>query len=162
MTQKKIEDYFNIGATKNASAAATASAAGDTYELYFDGACVPNPGVGGAGAVIYKNSQEIWGNSRFVGTNETNNTAEYDGLIYGLEEAIRQNIPSIIVKGDSQLVIKQMRGEYKVKASNLKQLYRTAIKLAKQITVKEYVHVYRNDNERADELSNEGLLKKKN
>ncbi len=130
----------------------------DVYELYFDGCSKGNPGFAGAGAVIYKNNQEIFAKASFVGKKETNNTAEYCGLIIGLTEAVKRNIKSITVKGDSQLVIKQMKGEYRVKADNMKHLHETAKNLEKLFDTIHYMHVYREYNKRADELSNIALM----
>jgi len=127
------------------------------YTLFFDGCSKGNPGLAGAGAVIYKDDIEFWTSSIFVGKKETNNVAEYSGLIHGLKEAVRQNIKNIIVKGDSLLVIKQMKGEYQVKSANMVQLFTHAKKLTQQFDTITFEHVYRNDNKRADELSNEGL-----
>jgi ribonuclease HI len=127
------------------------------YELYFDGCCKGNPGVGGAGAVIYHHGNEIWGKSLYVGEKTTNNIAEYTGLIFGLDAAVEMGIKTLVVKGDSQLVIKQMRGEYQVKSENLVPLFTEAKKLAAKIDEISFVHVYRNENKRADELSNHGL-----
>ena len=129
----------------------------DTYELYFDGCSKGNPGKAGAGAVIYKNNMEIFSISIFVGEKETNNVAEYNGLIIGLKEAVKLAIKNLEVKGDSQLVIKQMKGEYQVKAPALVKLFQAAKQLAGQFTEITFTHVYRNDNKRADQLSNEGL-----
>ena len=64
-----------------------------------------------------------------------------------------------MVKGDSQLVIKQMRGEYKVNSANILELHNTVKALANKLDSVDYEHVYRNENKRADALSNEGLLK---
>ena len=130
------------------------------YELYFDGGAVPNPGVGGAGAVLYKAKTETHAISVFVGENETNNTCEYTGLIKGLELAIENNITDLKIKGDSQLVIKQMKGEYQVKAENLKNLYNKANELASKLNNVEYIHIKREFNKRADELATEGMNKK--
>ena len=69
----------------------------DKYTMFFDGCSKGNPGIAGAGAVLYKNGAEIWSKSLFVGEKETNNVAEYNGLILGLEEAIRRDIKSIEV-----------------------------------------------------------------
>ena len=80
------------------------------YELYFDGGANPNPGRAGAGALVYKNNEEILCTSHFVGINQTNNEAEYTGLIKGFELALKNEIYDLTVKGDSQLVIKQMKG----------------------------------------------------
>ena len=130
----------------------------DIYSLYFDGCSKGNPGKAGAGAVIYKNNIEIACISIFVGEKETNNIAEYNGLLIGLQEARKLGITHLEVKGDSQLVIKQMKGEYQVKAPTLLKLYQKAKQLQKEFTQISFTHVYRTDNKRADQLSNEGLL----
>ena len=131
------------------------------YVMNFDGCSKGNPGPAGAGAVIYQNGIEIWGACDFVGKKETNNMAEYAGLILGMKEASHRNIRKIAIKGDSQLVIKQMRGEYKVKSENLLHSFTQAKKLEKDFEVITYDHVYRNENKRADELSNDGLVGEK-
>ena len=128
-----------------------------SYTLYFDGCSKGNPGKGGSGSVIYDNNIEIWYKASFVGDKVTNNHAEYNGLIEGLEEAVKRGITCLTVKGDSMLVIKQMRGEYKVSSPNIKPLYNKAKRLTEQIKTIEFYHVYRNDNTRADALSNQGL-----
>lgn len=129
----------------------------DTYKLYFDGCSKGNPGKAGAGAVIYKNNMEVFSISIFVGEKETNNVAEYNGLLIGLKEAIKLNIKELEVNGDSQLVIKQMKGEYEVRAPALVKLYTEAKILKKYFNKITFNHVYRKDNKRADELSNQGL-----
>ena len=129
----------------------------DTYTLFFDGCSKGNPGNAGAGAVIYKNDIEIYNLSKYVGKNETNNVAEYTGLIIGLTEAVNQNIKQLDVKGDSELIIKQMNNEYKVKSTNIIQLHKNAKKLTNQFNEITFSHVYRNDNVRADELANDAL-----
>lgn len=127
------------------------------YLMQFDGCCKGNPGKAGSGSVIYKNKNEIWCKSLFIGDKNTNNEAEYMGLIIGLEEAINLGIQNLQVEGDSLLVIKQMKGEYKVKAENIYKLYEKAKKLEKQFTKVSYNHVYRDKNKRADMLSNIAL-----
>jgi ribonuclease HI len=127
------------------------------YLLQFDGCSKGNPGKAGSGAVIYKNKTELWGKSLFVGNKNTNNEAEYTGLIIGLEEAIDMGIKNLCVEGDSLLVINQMTGKYKVKSENLILLYDQAKELEKKFDVIIYNHIYRNLNKRADELSNLAL-----
>jgi len=129
--------------------------------LYFDGCSKGNPGKAGAGAVIYKNDivsleNELYSHSKFVGEKETNNTAEYTGLIIGLTDAIQLNIKKLIVKGDSMLVIKQMQGVYQVKSPSLLKLFKTAKALERQFDLVSYYHIYRTDNKRADHLANIG------
>uniref|UniRef100_A0A6C0F3V1 RNase H type-1 domain-containing protein n=1 Tax=viral metagenome TaxID=1070528 RepID=A0A6C0F3V1_9ZZZZ len=127
------------------------------YTLNFDGCSKGNPGRGGAGAVIYKDQEEIWAGATFVGANVTNNYAEYSGLILGLKTAIKLKIKNLDVLGDSDLVIKQMKKIYKVKSPNIYPLYLEANDTAKAFDKIEFTHVYRENNKRADELSNDGL-----
>ena len=130
-----------------------------TYCMMFDGCSKGNPGPAGAGAVIYANNMEIWSRAIYVGNKETNNLAEYTGLLLGLNEAARRNIRVITVKGDSEVVIKQMLGKYKVKSENLLDIYEQAKALEPHFDKIDYIHVYRHLNTRADALSNEGLAK---
>jgi ribonuclease HI len=127
------------------------------YTMFFDGCCKGNPGKGGAGAVIYKNGTEIWAQAIYVGDMCTNNISEYVGLILGLQQAKNMNIKTLFVKGDSQLVIKQMKGEYKVSSPNIMDPHNDAKSIAKFFDKIEFQHVYRTFNKRADELSNFGL-----
>ena len=129
------------------------------YKLQFDGCSKANPGISGAGAVIYKFNKEISTQIKFVGNNATNNAAEYTGLIIGLKEAINLGIKVLTVEGDSMLVIKQMKGEYKVKSSNLVNLYNEAKSLEKEFDIVIFKHIYRENNKRADELSNLAISK---
>ena len=124
------------------------------YLLQFDGCSKGNPGLAGAGAVIFNYEKEIWGSSKFVGAKTTNNEAEYSGLIMGLEKALDLGIKELAVEGDSLLVIKQMNGEFKVKSENLYTLYNDAKELEKKFDSITFNHIYRSSNKRADELSN--------
>lgn len=129
-----------------------------THTLYFDGASKGNPGRAGAGAVIYDNTgKEIWSKALFVGNRHTNNVAEYTGLIIGLAAANGLHINALAVRGDSKLVIEQMKGTYKVGAPSLLPLHKKARELSQQITTITFEHVYREYNKRADALSNEAL-----
>ena len=138
------------------------------YTLFFDGCSKGNPGRSGAGAVIYFNDNindvgvgdEIWAEASFVGVKETNNVAEYQGLIRGLDRAVKIGVRHLTVKGDSKLIIEQMKGNYQVKSANLMLHYSKAKKLASETNFDkiEFIHVYRKENKRADELSNQGLL----
>ena len=131
-----------------------------SYTLFFDGCSKGNPGPAGAGAVIYdENNNEIWADSSFVGIKETNNVAEYSGLLLGLNEAIKRNITKLLVKGDSKLVIEQLKGSYQVKSLRLLPFFEKAKNLSKNFKSIKFEHVYRTDNKRADELSNSGLCR---
>jgi len=127
------------------------------FTLYFDGCSKGNPGPAGAGAVIYENDIESWGSCYYIGRKKTNNEAEYSALIFGLESAIKHNILNLSVYGDSLLVINQINKIYKVKQSNLCELYEKVIELKKHFNYIEFNHVVRKNNKRADELANLAL-----
>lgn len=127
----------------------------NTYLIYFDGGSRGNPGKAGAGAVIYDpDGREIFASAIPIGERQTNNFAEYTGMVAGLEGAIERGIRRAIVRGDSQLVIRQMRGEYKVKNANLRGLYETARKYVGEFELLTFEHIRRELNGRADALSN--------
>jgi len=127
------------------------------YKLQFDGCSKGNPGLAGAGAVIYQNTDEIWYDFSFVGKSTTNNQAEYNGLLIGLNQAIKLNITELLVEGDSDLVIKQMNNQYKVKSENLIPLYEKAKQLESKFEKITFTHIYRDKNKRADELANQAV-----
>jgi ribonuclease HI len=127
------------------------------YILNFDGCSKGNPGPSGAGGVIYKNGKEILSYSVFLGNNVTNNESEYKSLSIGIDKAIELNIKKLIVKGDSQLVINQVLGKYMVNNKNLKEIYNLIKRKIKFFDDISFNHVYRNNNKRADELSNNAL-----
>jgi len=154
VVQRDIVKLFGISSKDN-----TLSTVSE-YRMFFDGCSKGNPGPGGAGAVIYKGDQEISSTSIYVGDQVTNNHAEYMGLINGLEMAVGLGIESLRIHGDSQLVIKQMREEYKVNNPTLIMDHGVAKDLAKKIKTIDYRYVPRKENSRADELANLGLLQK--
>lgn len=124
------------------------------YKMNFDGCSKNNPGLAGAGAVIYHFDEEIYAEDFFVGEMFTNNHAEYAGLILGLQHAKFLGIKNLKVEGDSLLVINHMKGLYKCKSINLIELYDKAKELEQHFDNIQYNHVLRNKNKRADELSN--------
>jgi ribonuclease HI len=129
----------------------------DEYVLFFDGCSKNNPGPSGAGAVLYHNGVEIWSKAVFVGHKETNNVAEYTGMIVGIKRAVEMGIRRLVVKGDSNLVVQQMNGKFRVNAEHIKPLHATAKNIIRNFDSIQFVHVYRHLNKRADELSNMGL-----
>ena len=126
------------------------------YILNFDGASRGNPGPAGIGAVIFHNGKEIWASCQYIGT-KTNNQSEYSALILGLKEALTRDIKCLQVYGDSQLVINQINGEYKVKNPCLQDLYKEVQDLQAHFESIVFTHVYREFNKRADQLSNMAL-----
>lgn len=127
------------------------------FLLRFDGCSKGNPGLAGAGAVIYQYNKEVCSENWFIGDNYTNNHAEYTGLILGLKKAKELGIKSLRIEGDSLLVINQMTGLYKCKSDNMLSFYRTAKELETYFDKLEYVHILRNNNKRADALSNKAV-----
>jgi ribonuclease HI len=124
------------------------------HKLQFDGCSKGNPGLAGSGSVLYNNDIEIWNDFTFLGDKLTNNYAEYMGLIIGLKKAVELGIKELIVEGDSMLVIKQMKGEYKINSENLLLLYKEAKVLEQNFDNVVYTHIYRDFNKKADALSN--------
>lgn len=130
----------------------------NTYEyvLNFDGASRGNPGPAGIGVVIFHNGKEIWASCQYIGT-KTNNQSEYSALILGLKQALTRDIKCLQVYGDSQLIINQINGEYKVRNPGLQDLYKEVQDLQAHFESIVFTHVYREFNKRADQLSNMAL-----
>ena len=153
--------FANASASAGTGTGTTASAIKrshhDEYVLFFDGCSKNNPGPSGAGAVLYHNGVEIWSTAVFVGHKETNNVAEYTGMIVGIKRAVEMGIRRLVVKGDSNLVVQQMNGKFRVNAEHIKPLHATAKNIIRNFDSIQFVHVYRHLNQRADELSNMGL-----
>lgn len=127
------------------------------YLLRFDGASKGNPGKAGSGAVLYDSiGNEVFTISRNLGI-QTNNYAEYFGLLIGLQEASRREIKYIHVEGDSQLIINQLTGKYRIKNEKLKILYLALQPIISGFTDIKFKHIYRNKNSRADELANKAI-----
>ncbi len=120
--------------------------------MYFDGASKGNPGPSGAAFWINDGSTSH-GGYKFLG-NQTNNVAEYSGLILGLKSLEKYNKLSIKVHGDSKLVIEQMKGKWQVKALNLIPLWNEARELIEEFECIEFIHIDRSLNSKADALAN--------
>jgi ribonuclease HI len=120
--------------------------------MYFDGASKGNPGPSGGGFWV-KDVSTSYGGYKFLGT-QTNNAAEYSGLILGLESLSKYCDLPVKVHGDSKLVIEQMNGKWQVKAENLKPLNKKAKELSKEFKNIKFVHIDRSLNSKADSLAN--------
>lgn len=128
-----------------------------TWRLHTDGAARGNPGPAGIGIVLVRPDGEVADElARFIG-HATNNVAEYTALITGLERALQFGVFDLDVYSDSELLVRQLNGEYKVKNIGLKPLHERARQLAAQFRRVRYFHVPREQNRRADELANEGI-----
>ena len=125
--------------------------------LFTDGGARGNPGPAAYGFVLESEDGTVLAaEGEAIGT-ATNNVAEYSGLIAGLEKAIELHVPQLEVVSDSELMVKQMRGEYRVKNEALRELYDEATALARRLGNVEYRHVKRAHNELADKLVNDAL-----
>lgn len=125
--------------------------------IFIDGAARGNPGPAGAGIVIKdeanKTIREIY---KSLGV-ATNNVAEYNALIYGLEEAIALGANIVRVHLDSELVAQQLKGEFRVKDKQIKVLFDKAIELINRLEKIEVVHIDRGKNKEADKLANKAI-----
>ncbi len=124
---------------------------------YVDGGARGNPGPAGYGVVL----QDVSGHkvaelSRYLGR-QTNNFAEYSGLIAALEYALEHNYDALRVVSDSELMVRQMKGIYKVRNANLLPLYEKARALSRRLKLFEIGHVLRAKNHDADRLANEAM-----
>ena len=125
------------------------------YLLQFDGLCEPNPGIATAGAVLYTPDKTIIvERGEFIGPG-TNNTAEYTGLLIGVKSAVDFGVKKLLIEGDSNLVIQQTSGKWKVNNETLKVLH----KEIRDLLLTRFVfvaikHVYRDKNQAADTITN--------
>ena len=125
--------------------------------LFTDGGARGNPGPAAYGFVLESDDGTVLAaEGEAIGT-ATNNVAEYSGLIAGLQKALELHVPDVEVVSDSELMVKQMRGEYRVKNEALRELYDEATALARRLRKVEYRHVKRAHNELADKLVNDAL-----
>ena len=124
---------------------------------YFDGGARGNPGPAGYGVYIVDDQGAVQAELSGSLGHATNNVAEYHGLIAALQWAADHDLTQLAVKGDSLLLIEQMRGNYKVKNEGLKPLYLKARMLVMQIGDVSFEHVRREQNKDADRLSNVGM-----
>lgn len=127
--------------------------------VHSDGASRNNPGHAAIGVVITDVTGQVLETiSRYIGT-ATNNQAEYRALIAGLEAALRLGAEEARIKLDSELVVKQLKGQYRVKNTDLKPLYFKASELLSGFKKYSLVHVLRGQNKEADRLANLALDK---
>ena len=129
-----------------------------TVELFVDGAADLHSGTAGIGGVFYRNGDELYSFSEFIGS-KTNNEAEYEALIRGIKEAHNLKLLSLNIFADSQLVVRQIIGEYKVKNERMKLLHKQALELLEKLENWNIEHVLRDKNTRADALSKSGMEK---
>ncbi len=147
VSEKKITDTSNM--QKEA----------DLIVVNVDGASRGNPGESGIGVAIFdKDSNLINEACDYLGV-ATNNMAEYRALILGIKLSAEYNAKRILFKSDSELMVKQIKGEYRVKNTQLKLLFTEAQSLLKKLPNWKIMHVPREENKEADLLANKGVEK---
>ena len=125
--------------------------------LLTDGGSRGNPGIAGCGAVLYdEKKKEIARAKKSCGL-QTNNFAEYEGLILGLDLAKEKGITDLMVLMDSKLIVEQMSGNYKVKNVGLKLLFEKAKNLSENFAEISFQHIPREKNKIADMLANQAM-----
>jgi ribonuclease HI len=130
---------------------------GQRLVLCTDGASRGNPGHAAAGVVIEREDGTLVARGKKYLGEMTNNAAEYRALILGLAAVRRYRPTAVQVRMDSELVVRQMLGEYKVKDATLQPLYESAQELARMLPRVTFAHVPRAENALADKLANEAL-----
>jgi len=125
--------------------------------LYTDGGSRGNPGPAGIGFLILdEKKKKIKDFCKYIGE-ATNNVAEYYALIHGLEEASALKADEVVVYVDSELIAKQLNGEYRVKDINMKPLFEKTLSILKDFKSFEIKHIERSKNKEADKLVNKAI-----
>jgi probable phosphoglycerate mutase len=132
-------------------------ASGPWITAHCDGGARGNPGPSGFGALVQGTDGQVLAElSEFLGI-QTNNFAEYSGLLASLDYALAHGHRRLRVVSDSELMVKQIKGQYQVKSPGLRPLYETAKKKIAQLDAFEIVHALRHKNKDADRLANQAM-----
>lgn len=126
------------------------------FSIHTDGAARGNPGPAAWAFVLSHDGEAVLEEKEFMGES-TNNVAEYTALVKALERALEMGGTHVVVHSDSELMVKQMNGEYKVKNEGLIPLYEEARRLSRRFERVTLRHVRRGENKEADRLCNEAL-----
>lgn len=132
----------------------------ECYLLQFDGLAKPNPGIASGGAIIYSKYKEpLYETGEYIDF-ATNNVAEYRGLIIGLRLALERGLSKLLIEGDSQLIIFQTQGKWKVKDNNLQKYNKEVCNLISKFEFVALRHIRRELNKEADRITNEVVKSK--
>jgi ribonuclease HI len=127
------------------------------FFIYIDGASRGNPGPAGIGVVIRDEKKKVLKELyRYIGKT-TNNVAEYNALIQGLEEAANLEADEVVINMDSELVARQLDGAYRVRNDDIKPLFENALGMLKNFKRFEIRHIDRSKNTEADRLANKAI-----
>lgn len=160
-SRKRARDEANGAGTASSSGRGGGSI---EFEMFFDGGSRGNGtgrAVAGSGAVIFRSGTQVWSAGRFLGQ-VTNNVAEYDGLILGLEGAAKLGIRRLKIKGDSKLVVNQVQGQWKCNFPHLEVLLNDAKQRVAAFEQCEVEHVLRAGNSVADAMANRAMDLRRN
>ena len=128
-----------------------------SINIFIDGASRGNPGPSGIGIVFYDEQNSVIKKLfKFIG-NATNNVAEYSALVYAMQEALIDRYDEVRIKSDSELLTKQLTGEYKVKNDNLRPYYDLFQHISKGFSKIEVISIGRECNSLADKLANKAI-----
>ena len=128
-----------------------------TWTIYTDGAAKGNPGPAGAGwVVIDSKGKTVLENKKYLGE-LTNNQAEYGALLLALEDAVKVGANKLLLCADSELMVRQLKGEYKVKNDGLKPLFQKAVLTLSKFESYTLKYIPREQNSEADRLANEAI-----
>lgn len=134
----------------------------ESIAVWIDGASRGNPGEAGAGIFVRDDEGNTLARiSEYLGDKLTNNQAEYCALLKALEYCSKLDVSKVRIFSDSDLLVKQMIGKYRVKSENIKPLYREAKELESRLNKVVYKHISRDKNSIADNLANEAIDKEK-
>jgi ribonuclease HI len=129
----------------------------DKITMYTDGAARGNPGPAAIGVVLKDGAGAVVATiGRGLGV-KTNNQAEYTAVIAGLEKALSLGAKEVVLKSDSELVVRQLMGRYKVKNADLREMYQRVLTLAGQLEKFTALNIPREMNKQADALCNKAL-----
>lgn len=129
-----------------------------SFLVHVDGACSGNPGPAAA-AVIIRNAEDgtvVYEEAKYLGR-ATNNVAEYRALLIALEKLLALRAEAAVVHTDSELMVRQLSGDYKVKAPHLKFVFSRAKRLSSMIPHFELRHISRRENTEADKLARNAI-----
>ncbi len=125
--------------------------------IYTDGAARGNPGPAAIGVILKDTAGKAVAEiSRCLGST-TNNQAEYQAIIAGLEKAVSLGAKNVIVKSDSELVVNQINGQFKIKNTALRPLYQQVVQLTGKLVSFSISYIPREQNRQADDLANKAL-----
>ena len=153
LSSKKIQKNITLQKISN-----KINSSFSNYTMYIDGAADLHSKTSGIGGVIYKDGEEFFVFSEYL-DNATNNEAEYTALIHGLKSLLNLSVLNVTIYSDSELVVKQINGEYKVKNDRMKKLHSDAHVLLSKFNLWKIEHVLRDKNTIADKLATDGRLK---